>query len=464
MNRYCAAGLASLIASVPVHAQDLTLKAPRQQSPVAIVNAIIHPVSREDIGHGYIIFDRGVITDVGAGEAPHLPAATRIIDAAGKHIYPGLISPYTQLGLTEIQSVAASIDASETGRVTPEVAAASAVNPDSTLIPVTRSNGILTVMVFPSGGLISGQPSVLRLDGWTTEEMTVRRSTGQVLNWPNMRTFSAWWMDQGEDEQQRNIKRDQDAISQIFQSAQAYSLSRDADPQAAVDLRWEAMRPLFSNAGKPPSGTLFIRANSAEQITAAVGFAERTGVSITIVGGREAPQVAPLLKKHSIPVIVLGTHNLPRRDDEPYDEPFTLPARLKDAGIIFAISHNDDTAHERNLPYQVATAVAYGLDQESALKCVTTWSAQICGVESTLGSLDVGKAATLLITSGNPLEITTRIQNAFIDGRDIDLSNKQTRLAEKYRERYRQMNPAASPAAGSNPASPPAGSGTGGTR
>jgi imidazolonepropionase-like amidohydrolase len=154
----------------------------------------------------------------------------------------------------------------------------------------------------------------------------------------------------------------------------------------------------------------------------------------------------------------MGTHNLPRRDDEPYDEPFTLPARLKDAGILFAISHNDDTAHERNLPYQAAMAAAFGLDPDSALKSVTLWSAQISGVGDVLGSLETGKAATLLITDGSPLEITTRISGAFIDGREIDLSSKHTKLADKYRERYRQQK---SESPGVQPA-PGAGGGGGG--
>lgn len=428
-------------AAFAAQAQDLGVKAPPQTAPIAIINATLHPVSGPEIQRGYILYDKGVIRAIGEGSPP-AAAGTKVIDAGGRHVYPGLISPYTQLGLTEIQAVPSSIDTSETGRVTPEVVAVSAVNPDSTLIPVTRSNGVLSAAVFPSGGLISGQPSVIRLDGWTTEELTVRRSIGQAMNWPNTRTFTAWWMTQSEEDQSQNIRRDLDNLQRVFETARAYADARAADPASPADLRWEAMRPLFSAPGakgEPPR--LYVRANTTDQITGAVALAEQTGVKIVIIGGREAPACAGLLRKHDIPVIVMGTHNLPRRDDEAYDEPYTLPARLNGSGIRFAISHNDDTAHERNLPYQAAMAAAYGLDHDTALKSVTLWSAQISGVGDVLGSLEVGKAATLLVTDGSPLEITTKIMSAYIDGREIDLSNKHTKLADKYRERYRQQRP-----------------------
>jgi len=443
-QRFALVGM--LITAGTALAQDLTVKAPPQAAPIAIINAAIHPVSGENIANGYIVFEMGRITKIGAGEAStdQFSPGTRIIDAGGKkHVYPGMVSPYTQLGLTEIQSVPSSIDTSETGRITPEVIAVTAVNPDSTLIPVTRSNGILAAAVFPLGGIVSGQPSVIRLDGWTTADMTIRRSIGQVLSWPNMRTFTAWWMDQTDEDQLKNIKRDTDAITKLFETARAYSDAKAGDPASPTDLRWEGMKPLFADASTKdgqnmPRAKLYIRANSVDQILAAVSFGQVQKLPIVIIGGRDAVLCADVLKKDNIPVIVLGTHNLPQREDEAYDEAYTLPARLHAAGIMFAMSHSDDTAHERNLPYQAAMAVAYGLDPDIALKSVTLWSAQISGVGDEIGSLDLGKSATLIVTDGDPLETTTRISSAFIDGREIDLSNKQTKLAEKYRARYKQ--------------------------
>ena len=418
-------------------AQDLTHKAPPQSGPIALTHAAIHPVGAADIARGWILFDAGRITALGEGEPANLPKGTTVIDLKGeRHVYPGMISGYTQLGLTEIQAVPQTIDTGENERITPEVVAATAVNPDSTLIPVTRSNGVLTAAVFPTGGLIGGQPSVIRLDGWTTTDMTVKRSLGQVLSWPNMRTFTAWWMNESEDDQQRNIKRDVEAITKLFDTAKAYADAKAGDPNSATDLRWEAMQPIF--AATPHKAKLYVRANTVDQIVSVASFAERYKQEVVIIGGREAPMCASVLKSHDIPVIVMGTHNLPRRDDEAYDEPFTLPARLNEAGIRFAMSHSDDTAHERNLPYQAAMAVAYGLPHDVALKSVTLWTAQIHGIDAELGSLEPGKRATLIVTSGDPLEITTRIEGAYVDGRAIDLSNKQTKLAEKYRDRYKQ--------------------------
>jgi imidazolonepropionase-like amidohydrolase len=194
---------------------------------------------------------------------------------------------------------------------------------------------------------------------------------------------------------------------------------------------------------------VFIAAGDADQITAAVTWAAERGLRPVIVGGRDAEQCASLLKRHDVPVIITGTHAFPKRADSPYDDAYTLPARLAAAGVRFCIASADRTAHERNLPYNAGIAVAYGLDPEAALKAVTLWPAQILGVEKDVGSLEVGKAATLFLASGDPLDVTTVITGAYIDGRAIDLGNKQSALAEKYREKYRQKR--AGPAAQASP-------------
>ena len=435
--------LAVVVGSREVRAQDLTHKAAPQKTTIVIINAAIYPVSHEPIAKGYIVLEGGQIKALGEGEAPAAPAGAQVIDLkGGKRVYPGMISPYTQLGLTEIPSVVQTVDTAESARIAPEVIAANAVNPDSTLIPVTRSNGILTAGIFPTGGLISGQPSVIRLDGWTTNDMAVRHSIGQVLSWPNMRTFTAWWMNDSEEEQQKNIRRDLDAVTRVFDTSKAYRDARAGDPTSPADLRWDAMLPLFTAEAGKQRAKLFVRANSVDQLIAVASFAERYDLDVVVIGGREAALCASVLKKRNIPIIVQGTLNMPRREDEGYDEAYTLPARLHEAGLVFAMSHADDTAHERNVPYQAAMAVAHGLPNDIALKSVTLWAATVLGVDSMLGSLDPAKNATLIITNGDPLEITTSIERAFVDGREIDLSNKQTKLAEKYRERYRQQKEA----------------------
>lgn len=435
-------------------AQDLGVKAPPQKEAITIMNATLHPVNGPVIQQGYVIMARGNIVAVGSGP-PAMKVAGLTIDAAGKHIFPGLIAANTQLGLAEMASVRASNDINEVGDITPEARAGVAVNPDSTLLPVTRSNGILIAAVFPEGGRIPGRVSVMKLDGWTWEEMTVKGDAGLSIEWPQARAINAPWMERSETEQNDDIRRGLAVVDDVFKSAEAYRLARKADTNTTIDLRLDAMQgvlpPLNDGASadpkakKPEQLPVFIAAQDLDQITTAVTWAQERKLKMVLVGGRDAAQCADLLKRHNIPVIITGTHTTPRRADSPYDDAFTLPARLHAAGVKFCIASADRTAHERNLPYNAATAVAYGLSKEEALRSVTLSAAEILGVNKGiggLGSLEATKAATLIITDGDPLEITTKIERAFIDGREIDLSNKHTKLAEKYREKYKQQKAA----------------------
>jgi hypothetical protein len=259
-----------------------------------------------------------------------------------------------------------------------------------------------------------------------------------------MRPITAPWMETPETDQQDASRKALAALDEAFKTAAAYDAAKSADPSAPTDLRWEAMRRLFEHgelpADSPEQLPVFIAAADSEQITAAVTWALERKLRPVIVGGRDAEQCAALLKRHDIPVIITGTHAFPRRADSPYDDAYTLPARLAAAGVRFCIASADRTAHERNLPYNAGLAIAYGLDPDAALKSVTLWPAQILGVEKDLGSLEVGKSATLFLASGDPLDVTTTITGAYIDGREIDLSNKQTKLADKYREKYKQKS------------------------
>jgi hypothetical protein len=425
-------------------AQDLGHKAPAQAGPIAIVGATIHPVSGPPIPDGLVLFEGGKITTIATAEqraAIRLSSSVRMIDAAGKHVYPGLISPATQMGLTEIGAVRASRDMNEVGfqGISPEVRPAVSVNPDSWLIPVTRSNGVLTCGVFPTGGPIAGRVSVIRMDGWTSEEMTVDDDVGLSIDWPWMRTVNARWMDQGEDEQRRGMNRQLQTIEGAFDAASAYFAARASDPATPADLRWDAMAGVLGEGGKPRD-RVYINASDYDQILAGVAFAKRRGLLPVIVGGRDAPMCAQTLKDAGAAVIVQGTFSMPRRDDSAIDEAYTIAKKLEEAGVLWCISSSEETPHERNLPYSAALAVAHGLDHDAAVRGITLSAAKVLGVDASLGSIETGKSATLIITDGSPLEITTKIEHAFIDGREIDLSNKQTEFDKKYRERYRQMN------------------------
>lgn len=429
--------LAAAAVSGAAIAQDLGVPAPPQQLPIAIHNATIHPVSGPPIENGMIIIVNGKIAQVGRmGDQIFATNMTPVVvDAAGKHVYPGLVNPTTLIGLLEVGAVRATLDHSEVGAVTPEVRAAVAVNPDSTQIPVTRSNGVLTVGVMPEGGSITGRASVLRMDGWTWEGLTIADDAGLVINWPNVNPIRSRWMQQSDEEQMENMRRNLRVIEDAFSAAAAYAAARKADPSSPTSTRWESMLPTLD--GQKP---VFIRAQEAEQIRSAVSWAVDRGFKPVIVGGRDAARCVDLLKRHDVGVIITGVHRLPTRDDSFYDEPFTLPAELEAAGIRWALgASSTGYGNDRNLPYHAATAVAYGLDHGAALRSITLSAAELLGVGDTLGSIEQGKAATLIITDGDPMEIATRVERAFIDGREIDLANKQTHLADKYRERYRQM-------------------------
>lgn len=448
------ASLASVAIGASASAQDLGLKASTESRSVAIVGGLVHTISKGTIEKGVVHVQGGIIKDVFTPSEWDLYKARiktnwgewEILNAEGKHVYPGLIGAWSQMGLTEFQAIDQSNDVTETGWATPETIAATAVNPDSTLIPVTRSNGVLLSATFPSGGTISGRASVIRMDGWTTPDLAVEtpwgRSVGLVVNWPNVRPVRAWWMRDNEEEQKKRIEETLRKIGTFFDDAAAYARAVEADPSTPKDLRFEAMRPIFPEAAKAmgvEAMPVLVSAGEVDQITHAVNFFTERGVRVVLVGGRDAPLCADLLKRANVPVIVLGTFGMPRRDDSAYDEAYTLPARLAQAGVEFAIASGDDTAHERNLPYNAAMAACFGLDPEAALRSITLAPARILGLDSAYGSIEKGKSATLIVADGPILEITSHVTAAFIDGRRIDLSNKQTVLAEKYRERYRQM-------------------------
>ncbi|MEK6701022.1 MAG: amidohydrolase family protein [Planctomycetota bacterium] len=433
---FLAITLASLGCSI-ASAQDLTRVSPVQTRAVAIVGAMVHPVSAPEIPDGVVFFADGKFDRVGtAAEWADFKSRARFaapgpleIDAKGKHVWPGMISASTQLGLAEMASIRASRDTDEAGDITPEARATAAVNPDSTLLPVARSNGILLAGVFPTGGVISGQPGVIRLHGWTVEDLAVQPSCGVYLQWPFMRTPQGM-EDRDREDQSRDLRKRLATVTDAVDQARAYAKQ---SPGAPIDLRWEGMRAAMEGKAR-----VFIQANDIDQIASAVAFCAERSLKCVIVGGRDAMMAVELLKSHDVPVIIMGTHKLPKRGDSAYDESYTLPKRLRDAGVKFCITSGHESSRERNLPYHAATAVAYGLSADDAMKSVTLWPAEIMGIADRYGTIEAGKSATMIITSGNPLETTTKVERAFIDGREVDLRNKQTELYEKYREKYRQ--------------------------
>lgn len=424
---------ASLRASVAFASPEIPGEAVKQ--PIAVVGATVHPVSTDPIENATFLIRNGRI--VAVGTKVKVPDNAVKVEATGKHIYPGMFDAYTDTGLVEVNAVRASRDHSETGSINPNVKSWVSVNPDSEIIPVTRANGVLLTLSAPSSGLLSGQSAVLQLDGWTTEDLTVRAGVGLHVHWPRMTPAIDWDTDESAKEQMESRDKALRQLREAFDDARAYRKARhSADSNHPIDLRWEAMRPVLD--GEMP---IIVDADDSQQIQAAVAFAEQQKLKLIIYGGYDAPHCADLLKKHDVAVIVGGVYRLPQRRSEPYDTPFTIPARLHKAGIRFCISGSGrfGASNVRNLPYHAAMAAAFGLPRDEALKSITSYPAEILGVDQRVGTLEHGHDATFIITDGDPLETTTQVEAAYIQGRKIDLSSRHTRLWKKYEEKYRRL-------------------------
>lgn len=434
--RFGSALMAGLTLVGGAAAQDLVHKAPAQSRPVVITNVMIHTVTGGTIPNASIAFEAGTITKIGGPSETLTIAGAEVIDATGKHVYPGMVAAVTTLGLSEIGAVRSTQDAREVGGVTPEARAAVAVNPDSWHIPVTRRNGVLLAGVMPSGGAVPGRVSVVRLDGWTWEDMAASADAGLAIDWPFVRPVRSRWMERSDEDQMKEMQKNLKVIEDLFAEADAYFAARKADPTTPTSVRLEAVGPALRKE-KP----VYIRAQDLDQIQSAVSWGAKRGLKMILVGGRDATACADLLKKHDVGVIVTGTHRMPRRSDSAYDEAYRQPVDLQAAGLTWCLAGPGLTGNgnDRNLPYQASMAAAHGLDKDAALKSVTIWPAQMLGVSDRYGSLEVGKSATLILTDGDPLDIICNVEAAFIDGRRIDLTSKQTELAAKYREKYRQI-------------------------
>ncbi len=405
---------------------------PPQNSPIVLRGGTIHTVSGESVAEGDLLFDDGKIVALGTNLT--LPAGTQVVDCRGLHVYPSLIESFSQLGLTEIDSVPATIDHAETGSINPNVHTQVAINPDSDLLAVTRAGGVLIALSAPTGGLIAGRSAVIQLDGWTYEDMTLLPNAAMHLTWPSQRTSPRR---RGPRTDDPNAPAPADRIQELrswFDRARDYQkLRAEPNTQQPLDLRLEGLGDVV--AGKVP---LMIRADHAADIQSAVAFAVEQKVKCIILGGYDALECASLLKKHDVPVVVSAVYRLPLRRGDPDDYAYTLPARLHAAGIRFCISCTDrsENWNTRNLPFEAGTAMGFGLPATEALKAVTLYPAQILGIANRVGSIVPGKDATVFLATGSPLDTRTQIVGAFIQGRPVDLSNRHTRLYEKYQKKY----------------------------
>lgn len=406
---------------------------------VSVLHARVHTMTGDIIENGTVSFRDGVIVEVGA-DLPALPGAT-VLDATGLDAYPGIIDANSVVGLTEISSVAGSVDVAETGDINPEVDPSIAINPDSELIPVTRAAGITHVVATPAGGLVSGSSSLIRLDGWTWEDLVASSPVAMHVRWPSFRirrTARFGPPPPSEPEQIRRRDERLERIRTLFADAEAYrravrTPAPEARPAGPVP-RLEAMLPVLD--GDLP---VVVHAGEVRQIQSALKWAEEQDVRIVLAGSGDLWRVADELAARDVPVILTSVLALPRRPDEPYDVRFTEAAALHAAGVRFCIAGSGSTfgaANARNLPYHAAMAGAFGLPRDEAMRALTRYPAEILGLGDALGTLEPGKSASLVLVEGDPLEIRSTVRAVFIDGRAIEPgANKHDRLYERYRDR-----------------------------
>ena len=411
-----------------------------QKRPIILKGGILHTVST-DIFEGYdILFSKGKIVRI----EKNIMASpeTDVYDVFGKHIIPGYIAPITRIGLVEIGLVKQTRDFSERGSFNPNVKANVSYNPDSDLIPITRSNGVLVVNSVPAGGRISGQSSVMMLDGWTWEQATLKHPSGLHINWPSMRINYGANVKKSEKQQKEEIQKSIRDLDHMVRDVRAYfqrikQRSRIAGERQKSDLRLESMIPFVVEKKK-----IFIHADEARQIKSAVEWAKKNDLKIIIVGGSDSWRLTDLLVKNNIPVVIDQVEKIPTRRFEPIHLPYKLPFLLKQAGVQFCLNTIIGYPHDgniRNLPNEAMRAAAYGLNKSEALRSITLSTAEILGVDDMIGSLDIGKDATFFISETPPMEMNPKILMAFIQGKEVDLNNHQKMLYKKYQEKYRRQ-------------------------
>ncbi len=408
--------------------------APPQRGAILILGATAHLGNGQSIANSAIAFENGRITLVADATTVRVDPSkyTRIFDAKGKHVYPGFVAMNSRLGLVEVEAVRATQDFSEIGEYNPNARSIIAYNTDSDIIPTVRSNGVLAAQVVPTGGVISGTSSVVQLDAWNWEDAALRLEDGVHLNWPAPRARRAFAFGPMPAEQQPedNYTKSVREIREFFQEAKAYC--QNPNPEVR-NPRFEAMRGVFE--GKQ---NLYIHTNHARTMQEAVLFAEQMQVRPVLVGAADAWLITDFLREHQVTVVLTQTHRLPSRQDEDVDQPYKTPALLHAAGIPFAIT-SEAAWQQRNLPFEAGQAVGYGLPYEAAIQAITLTPAVVLGVAGRIGSLEVGKDATLFISEGDALDMRTNtVTAAFIQGREINLDNKHKQLYRRFEERYRQ--------------------------
>ena len=416
-----------------LYAQDDIYPAKEYKGILFITNGRIHVGNGQVIESGTIKIENGKIVQVGQN-IPVPADNVKVINAQGEEIYPGLILPVTDVGLKEIaNSVRGSDDFQELGDLNPNIRSIVAYNTDSKIINTLKSNGILLAGITPQGGDISGSSSVVQFDAWNWEDAAYKMDVGIHLNMPTFivrprRSAILAGAPPPADPTKESLEKI-DRLKSFFRQAKAYS---QETTHKETNLKFEAVRGLFDKKQK-----LFVHGDQVKQILIAIDFVKEFGFDVVIVGGSESFMIADLLKQNNIAVILQEEHSLPAMEDDDVDQPYKTPARLQQAGVLFALNDSHEESRYRNLMFNAGTAAAYGLTKEQALQAITLNSAKILGIDDRTGSIEPGKDANIVVSKGDILDMRTSIiTHALIQGREVSLENKQTQLYQRYLYKY----------------------------
>ena len=406
--------------------------APIQTEIITIVGATAHIGNGTIIENSLIVFEGGKIISISENSTSADSPQGKVIQAEGKHVYPGFIAPNTTLGLVEIDAVRPTRDQDELGDMIPNVRSIIAYNAESKVVESLRPNGILLAQITPRGGTISGTSSIVQLDAWNWEDAAVKTDDGIQLHWPSSYKRGRWWL--GEPRGYKPNKEYQGSIDKIksfISNSKAYGKSTPEKTNEA----FKAMQGLFNELQK-----MYVYANGEKEIIDAVTTLKESGINnIVIVGAYEAYKITSFLKKQNVSVLIQRVHTKPNRDDDDYDLTYKLAKLLVDDGVLVALqtSGQMERMNTRNLPFYAGQLVGQGMDKEMALQLITYNSAKILGIDTDYGTLEEGKSATLFISEGDALDMRTNIlTHAFIDGREISLETHQTELWKRYSEKY----------------------------
>jgi imidazolonepropionase-like amidohydrolase len=414
-------------------AQQPAAQTQKDSEIIAIVGAKIVPVTGPVIESGTILIKDGHIVQLGASVP--VPAGAKVIEAKGLTAYPGMIDSYSWLGLEEISGVRATVDNRETGRINPQVKAIEALRYDSMHIPIARANGIVAAVVAPSGGLISGQSTLVKLDGWTNREMVIKESLAMIIELPALRRGRGEFAGFRGQQPQVTTEKTLDELRQIFEKARMYEKRREAArknillPPPDFDEASHFLLPVVK--GELP---VIFSVHADKDILQTIKFVQEEKIKAIFYGVEQGFKVAKEIKEAGIPCIIGSLYSLPPVWEDGYDALFLNPVILNQAGVKISFS-SSSASTAKDLPYHAAKAAAFGLKPEEALKAVTIYPAEIFGVDKLLGSLEPGKTASIVLADGDLLELGTKIQKVFIDGKEVSLENRYTELLKKFEQR-----------------------------